>query len=32
MDKSAASIWIDPSKTENHFGNTPIYGAQHRIK
>lgn len=32
MDKSAVSIWIDPSKTENHFGNTPIYGAQHRIK
>jgi hypothetical protein len=28
---SAISIWIDPSKTENHFGNTPIYGAQHRI-
>jgi hypothetical protein len=32
MDDSAVSIWIDPSKTENHFGNTPIYGAQHRIK
>jgi hypothetical protein len=31
MDDSAVSIWIDPSKTENHFGNTPIYGAQHRI-
>ena len=30
MGDSAASIWIDPSKTGNHFGNTPIYGAQHR--
>jgi hypothetical protein len=31
MGNSAISIWVDPSKTENHFGNTPIYGAQHRI-
>jgi hypothetical protein len=31
MGNSAASIWIDPSKTESHFGNTPIYGAQHKI-
>jgi hypothetical protein len=31
MGDSAISIWIDPSKTENHFGNTPIYGSQHRI-
>jgi hypothetical protein len=31
MGNSAASIWVDPSKTESHFGNTPIYGAQHRI-
>jgi hypothetical protein len=31
MGDSAVSIWVDPSKTENHFGNTPIYGAQHRI-
>jgi Rieske Fe-S protein len=31
MGDSALSIWVDPSKTENHFGNTPIYGAQHRI-
>ncbi|MGC1132662.1 MAG: hypothetical protein WA941_07560, partial [Nitrososphaeraceae archaeon] len=20
------SIWLDPSKIDNHFGNTPIYG------
>jgi hypothetical protein len=31
MGDSAVSIWIDPSKTENHFGNTPIYGGQHRV-
>src|SRR5919202_1380540 len=31
MGDSAVNIWVDPSKTENHFGNTPIYGAQHRI-
>ena len=22
------SLWIDPSKTDDHFGNTPIYGIQ----
>ena len=31
MGDSAVSVWIDPSKTENHFGNTPIYGGQHRV-
>lgn len=31
MDDSAVSIWVDPSKTENQFGNTPIYGGQHRV-
>jgi hypothetical protein len=25
-DRSTFSLWIDPSKTGNHFGNTPIYG------
>jgi hypothetical protein len=20
------SLWIDPTTTNNHFGNTPIYG------
>jgi hypothetical protein len=29
MDDSAVSILFDPSKTNNHFGNTPIYGSQH---
>jgi hypothetical protein len=20
------SVWLDPSRIDNHFGNTPIYG------
>jgi len=32
MGPQAMSLWIDPAKTENHFGNTPIYGTQHRVK
>ena len=31
MDDSAVSIWVDPSKTDKHFGNTVIYGTQHLI-
>jgi hypothetical protein len=31
MGDSAVRIWVDPSKTENHFGNTPIYGGQHKV-
>jgi hypothetical protein len=26
MDSNVISIWLDPTKTDNHFGNTPIYG------
>lgn len=26
MDNNAVSIWVDPTKTQNHFGNTPIFG------
>ncbi len=26
IDRSVLSLWIDPSKIGNHFGNTPIYG------
>ncbi|MFY9797107.1 MAG: hypothetical protein WAJ93_15600 [Candidatus Nitrosopolaris sp.] len=22
------SLWIDPTKTQDHFGNTPVYGVQ----
>ena len=31
MGPQAMSLWIDPGKTNNHFGNTPIYGIQHRV-
>jgi hypothetical protein len=31
MGDRAVSIWIDPIKTENHFGDTPIHGGQHRV-
>jgi hypothetical protein len=26
MDDNVISIWADPSKVNNHFGNRPIYG------
>jgi hypothetical protein len=26
MNQGAMSLWIEPTKTNNHFGNTPIYG------
>ena len=25
LSKNALSLWVDPTKTHNHFGNTPIY-------
>ena len=28
MGPSAMNVWIDPIKTREHFGNTPIYGIQ----
>jgi hypothetical protein len=31
LDDSTISIWVDPSKVNNHFGNSPIYGTQHLI-
>ena len=31
LDGNAISIWADPSKVNNHFGNTQIYGTQHLI-
>jgi hypothetical protein len=31
VDGSTVSIWLDPSKTNNHFGNTAIYCTQHLI-
>jgi hypothetical protein len=29
---SVVNLWIDPAKTEGHFGNTPIYGVQSGIR
>jgi hypothetical protein len=26
LNDNVISIWVDPTKTMNHFGNTPIYG------
>ena len=31
LDNSAITLWFDPTKVENHFGNTPIYGTHHLI-
>jgi hypothetical protein len=31
MDDSAVSIWFDPNKVNNHFGDTLIYGTQHLV-
>jgi hypothetical protein len=28
LGDSAISIWINPSKVNNHFGNSPVYGTQ----
>lgn len=28
LGDSAISIWLDPSKVNNHFGDSPIYGTQ----
>src|ERR687897_2083789 len=31
MDNNVLSIWVDPTKIENHFGNTPIFGTIERL-
>jgi hypothetical protein len=31
LNEGAMSLWIDPAKTNKHFGNTPIYGTVSRI-
>ena len=28
LGDSAISIWINPSKVNNHFGDSPVYGTQ----
>ena len=31
MDNNAVSIWIDPTKIQNHFGNIPIFGTIEKL-
>jgi hypothetical protein len=31
MDNNAVSIWIDPTKIQNHFGDTPIFGTIEKL-
>jgi hypothetical protein len=31
IDNNVISIWADPTKIENHFGNTPIFGTIERL-
>jgi hypothetical protein len=31
IDGSTVSLWLDPTKVENHFGDTLIYGTQHLV-
>jgi hypothetical protein len=31
MDNNAISVWIDPTKIQNHFGNTPIFGTIQKL-
>ena len=31
MENNAVSIWVDPTKVQNHFGNTPIFGTIEKL-
>ena len=31
MDNNAISVWIEPTKIQNHFGNTPIFGTIEKL-
>jgi hypothetical protein len=31
MDNNAVSIWFDPTKINNHFGNMPIFGTVEKL-
>ena len=31
MDNNVLSIWADPTKINNHFGNTPIFGTIEKL-
>ena len=31
MENNAVSMWVEPTKIQNHFGNTPIFGTIERL-
>ena len=31
MENNVVSIWVDPNRIQNHFGNTPIYGTIEKL-
>ena len=31
MENNAVSIWVDQTKIQNHFGNTPIFGTIEKV-
>ena len=31
IDNNAVSLWVDPTKVNNHFGNTPIFGTIEKL-
>jgi hypothetical protein len=31
IDNNVLSIWVDPTKINNHFGNTPIFGTIEKL-
>jgi hypothetical protein len=31
MENNAVSIWVDPTKIQNHFGDTPIFGTIEKL-
>lgn len=31
MDNNAVNIWVDPTKINNHFGNTPVFGTIEKL-
>lgn len=31
MEDNVVSIWVDPTKVQNHFGNTPIFGTIEKL-
>jgi hypothetical protein len=31
MEDNVVSIWVDPTRVQNHFGNTPIFGTIEKL-